>query len=91
MSSGIIGDGDLASSCGSSGVAADAPLPASIGSSTTFESAFAQVDKLRMRDVRRAFQIVTTAPNPEPDDLFVEKGMTFGEFAVAHMLSRNGQ
>ena len=46
-----------------------------------------KVRNMRMREVRRCFSTVRDAP--QSDVLVVEYALTAGEFATAHILSRN--
>jgi len=56
----------------------------------SFQGAVELVTALRMRDVRRAFQLMTAAEGQAAtaDVLLVSFGLTCGEFAVAHVLCR---
>ena len=63
----------------------DAETTAAIDGSRTFESAFRGVQALRTGEIRRAFQLIDSN---DPNRLLVEFGMTAGEFAVAHLLTK---
>tara|TARA_B100002051_G_scaffold270472_1_gene303468 strand:+ start:315 stop:518 length:204 start_codon:yes stop_codon:yes gene_type:complete len=66
-------------------------MPAADDAATSFQSAVELVTALRMRDVRRAFQLMTASSEGQAanaDVLLVPFGLTCGEFAVAHVLCR---
>lgn len=55
---------------------------------TSFQHALDLVQGLRVRDVRRAFQLMHPLGADSVDVLLVPFGVTCGEFAVAHVLCR---